>query len=931
MAGKKQISSPRLRFAALAMGVLLTSAGYAGAQWTEVGDAGDFPGAGGYQSTTGTGALTTISGATSTGSGDRVDAYCIRITNAATFHATTAVANNPAAVATWDTRLFLFLPNGTYVMGNDDTPSASVLQSLVSDPSTFPSNAAGGTFDNPASLQNGQNYILIITGFSNNLQDSANVNLARMTAGNGWSRLYGLNPLSNGVFHHWINSTTASGTYTIALSGAEFCVDSTLGACCQVDGTCAGGQNELDCIGSGGLFLGAGTNCASVNCGGACCFPDGSCTNQASANACLAAGGLFQGANTTCDVALCPQPNDFCVNAITLSLNTPVTASNLGASDDDAPDCTIVSPNQGVWYRVAGTGNTMTATTCQPSTNFDTMIQVWCTCDLIDCVAGNDDATGALDPACEIDAAPGFNRASRVSWCSTAGHDYLIHVGGFNGALSIGTFELVVTDDGTPCAEPVICTPASGACCTSFVCADDETEADCLSGGGAYQGDDTTCLLNPCPQPPPNDECLTAAAISASGPTGIHTCTASTSIEPAPTCQIDFSRDAWWVHQAPCTGTLTIDTSGSQFAPANDTVLAVYSACGGTELACDDDGGPGQLSSVSIEVVLGQTVYIRVAGAGADACGDVSLNFDCALPCNTCVGDMNSDQVLRGDDVQAFADCCLSFLGTAPGPGCACTDMNDDGVINDLDLTDFVNALINGPFQCVPGRCCYLNGDLPACEITLDSVCDTLNGLWTPDITDCSLDPCPVGRCCSTDGQTCANLTELECGAIAGLFAAGLNCLDDPCPIPPTNDDCGFALVAIDGANAFDLIQAGDSGPSEPACAFPFGDADIHQDTWYVYTATCTGVLFVDTCGAEEDDTRIAVYAGSDCNSLGEPLECNDDHGNVTEGDTGNPCPGPLEASLSIPVAVGDEFIIRVGSFNGGQSGADALNISCQP
>src|SRR5262249_3246127 len=57
----------------------------------------------------------------------------------------------------------------------------------------------------------------------------------------------------------------------------------------------------------------------------------------------------------------------------------------------------------------------------------------------------------------------------------------------------------------------------------------------------------------------------------------------------------------------------------------------------------------------------------------------------CALP-----GDMNSDGLKNGKDIDAFTDCYLSSFGLVPGTGCLCADVAAPfGVINAADLTGF--------------------------------------------------------------------------------------------------------------------------------------------------------------------------------------------------------------------------------------------------
>lgn len=71
-----------------------------------------------------------------------------------------------------------------------------------------------------------------------------------------------------------------------------------------------------------------------------------------------------------------------------------------------------------------------------------------------------------------------------------------------------------------------------------------------------------------------------------------------------------------WSFEAPATGTYTFDTLGSV---GYDTVLSVLDGCGGATLGCSDDTVPGaiQQSTVTVDLVVGQTVIVVVDGWGA--------------------------------------------------------------------------------------------------------------------------------------------------------------------------------------------------------------------------------------------------------------------------------------------------------------------------
>ncbi len=180
--------------------------------------------------------------------------------------------------------------------------------------------------------------------------------------------------------------------------------------------------------------------------------------------------------------------NDACYRAFTLTIGTPVAGDTTAAVDDGTPTCGIESPAQGLWYVIRGTGNTLTATTCRAGTAMDTAMQVFCDCETLGCIGGNDN-----DAGCGISAT-----ASTVSWCSDADQYYYIHVGGA-GAAS-GVFELLVTNDAVACGSPPACTPEIGACCVAGVLAANNTKAECDALGGTwFIGED--CDTFSCPAP----------------------------------------------------------------------------------------------------------------------------------------------------------------------------------------------------------------------------------------------------------------------------------------------------------------------------------------------------------------------------------------------------------------------------------------------
>lgn len=185
-----------------------------------------------------------------------------------------------------------------------------------------------------------------------------------------------------------------------------------------------------------------------------------------------------------------PVPNDDCANAIIVTPGSSTAGTTAGATNDPQfnTTCGTTVTAAGVWYRVTGTGNTMTATTCNNNTGYDTKINVYCgSCSNLTCVTGNDDGG---DESCDCPSCGGANWESRAVWCSQFGATYYILVNGFGGGT--GAFQLDVFDDGAPCTATISCLP-TGACCLPNQSCLVTTAAGCQAANGQYQGDGSGC------------------------------------------------------------------------------------------------------------------------------------------------------------------------------------------------------------------------------------------------------------------------------------------------------------------------------------------------------------------------------------------------------------------------------------------------------
>ncbi len=554
------------------------------------------------------------------------------------------------------------------------------------------------------------------------------------------------------------------------------------GACCHTDGSCTDEADDFACINVGGTFFGIGSTCGSVFCGGACCHVDGTCTDEFSANSCGAAGGVFQGAGTDCGSAQCPQPNDDCVNAIPLVLGVSVFGNNVGAIDDGAPTCGTTSPNQGLWYSIAGTGNTMTVTTCMPGTDFDTMLQVWCGCDLVFCVGGDDDADAPFDPACEVPSAPGINRASRFSWCSQSGQDYFIHVGGFSSTS--GNFELIVTDDGVPCANPAACSPPEND--------------DCFNA--------TEILAVPFTD--------SAAHFAAFGDIDVG-CNAGANVETR--------HGVWWTYTPTANCLATISETST-----NDTVTAIFTGpdCNSlSEIQCSDP----ETSTIAMSAGTQYWILVGMWSSTTVPTTPVSITFDCLLPPanDECAGATeiltvpyfdSANHITATPDVDVACNAAAN-TETRHGVWWTYTPAADClGTISETSTNDTVTAVFTGAdcntlteIQCSDPESSTIAMSAGTQYWILVGMFSATTVPTTPvSITFDCLEP--TGQCCVA--ETCSIETQTNCVSFGGVYGGNdttcegdLVFVDNNVYAIPDNDPAGVSSsLAVPAVDVTDVV-----------------------------------------------------------------------------------------------------------------------------
>ena len=267
----------------------------------------------------------------------------------------------------------------------------------------------------------------------------------------------------------------------------EACCSAATGACSIAGpGACP----------SGTTGQGAGTSCTPNNCPQqACCNPvTGACS--VSGPSTCPSGTTGQGVGTSCAVNPCPQPpppsNDNCADVVIASgptipgIGGVVTGNNSAATTDGAATCGG-SGTKDVYFLFtpASTGD-WKFDTCATAQAFDTVISIHsgCPADATNQLVCNDDFCGLLSTV----TAPGLS----------AGVQVIVRVASFANGTVGGVFTLTVA------------AIQNGACCNAGTggCTSSATGALGCAAGTVYQGNGTSCTVNPCPQPPTGACCL---------------------------------------------------------------------------------------------------------------------------------------------------------------------------------------------------------------------------------------------------------------------------------------------------------------------------------------------------------------------------------------------------------------------------------------
>ena len=414
-----------------------------------------------------------------------------------------------------------------------------------------------------------------------------------------------------------------------------------------------------------------------------------------------------------------------------------------------------------------------------------------------------------------------------------------------------------------------------------------------VGGYNANRGTgDLTISLIPYPS---NDDCANAIAINEVDGLGYSTTNGHAS-GVRPSCGGSTNPiDIWYAYTATQTGSAVFSLCGSDY----NTRLAIWSSCGGTELACNDDAYwcsySTENSELTMNVTNGTTYYVQVAGYNAEK-GDGSLTI--------------SVSTLGTNDA-----CANAIVVTAPSE----TNYTTVGATSAGDRASCVNSGDADPidiwFSYTPAATSVVNIGL--CESHYDSQIAVWDACGGTDIA-----------CNDDEGPLCSDLgvkgASVQVSVTAGstyyiqVFgwdgATGNGDLSLVLVPPPTNDDCANAAPIHEVTDTvFTTTVNATAGGDNPGC----GGATDPVDIWYAYSPTESGLADFDLCGSSFD-TRLAIWDA--CG--GSVLACNDDDNYCGSGST--------QSHISMQVYLGTTYYVQVGGKDGNVGTGD-LTISLTP
>jgi hypothetical protein len=186
--------------------------------------------------------------------------------------------------------------------------------------------------------------------------------------------------------------------------------------------------------------------------------------------------------------------------------------------------------------------------------------------------------------------------------------------------------------------------------------------------------------------------------------------------------------------------------------------------------------------------------------------------------------------------------------------------------------------------------------------------------------------PYPLHRNVSNTQLTGAfPATTASLGLGCDLSRTFLTCATKPksfclCSVRVVGDDCDNRVAINTGSRPVSTTNA-------TTCS-TCGACPIKNDVWFEWRASCTGTAVIDACGLGPTNTMMGVYRGAACPTA-ETSTATTESGGLDCDDFGG-CAGANERA-TLSVVNGEVVIIRLGTFNSGDTAQGNLVVSCTP
>ncbi|MFO0972536.1 MAG: LamG-like jellyroll fold domain-containing protein [Phycisphaerae bacterium] len=153
------------------------------------------------------------------------------------------------------------------------------------------------------------------------------------------------------------------------------------------------------------------------------------------------------------------------------------------------------------------------------------------------------------------------------------------------------------------------------------------------------------------------------------------------------------------------------------------------------------------------------------------------------------------------------------------------------------------------------------------------------------------------------------------------LVIAATVCALRALPARGQSDFCATATpISGTGLFNFNLAAMTDSPEGQDAVCLP--SQGFSHDVWWCWTAPCSGLVKISTCGLTAVDTKIAYYVGCNCPTpppSQPPLCCDDDAFGCSGG----------TSEINCEVSCGQQYLIRLACKPGTPPGPGQMLIQC--